>query len=221
MLNKDKRLKKVIKTRAVIICLLSACMLTIILLIFSYSENLTSNKTTKENQNNSITHEKQEIEKLFGLSEQVMRDYNTYITNHNPDFIIKREAFTEILPSLSKQYHFANMEANVSSITEMSEAPFKLKTGKMLQSKIKVNFSALTDNSIYNFIYDLQHKLPGIMVVSELKLSKTKDVSNDTIKQSLTPHTITPFVVGEISLLWVGIEKDKKNEQDTIRNNKK
>lgn len=209
MSSKEQKMKKMLIQRTVGTSVLIILMLGCAFLISNYSDDLNSTKTTRENQNNTLNSEHQEIERSLGMSEHILADYNHYITTHNPEFEIKREALNEILPSLRKEHHFAsNMETTISSITEITDPVFKIKTGTVLQSTVKIVFSALSDSSVYNFIYDLQHKLPGIVMVSGLRLTKNSEISQTAAATALTNHTIPSIVTGEISLVWLGIHRD-------------
>ena len=213
MRNKEKRLKKNLLQKVGLTFLLVVAIGTAVFFLFNYRDGLNSSKTTKQNQNNSIKSQKEEIEKTLGLNETTAKDYAKYMQEHNPDFILKREMLNDILPVLRKQHHFANdMEVVISAANEVTDANFKIKSGKLLQSNVKIKFSALTDNSVYKLIYDLQHKLPGIIMVSSLKLERTADISSNIVSLAVNEHTISPAINGELSLVWIGIKKDTPDE---------
>ncbi len=206
MANKESKLKKTLIKNAIIVAIIMGVFLGAGIGVSFYLDSKQEEQAQKQGENDHINAQYKEIEEELGTQLKVSAYYENYIKDHNSNFLISREAAPDLLSALRKQNHLANnIEANISSIADLNEAAFKLKSGTMVKSDIHIVFGALTDNSVYNFIYDLQHKLPGIVLVYDLKLTRIGELNQNNIISTVTRHSIVPLVSGELSFTWLGI----------------
>lgn len=205
-MSKELLLKKLLIKNAGIVAAVCAGFLTAAIFISNYNDTVQSEQSGKQGQNNSITAEIKDLETSLGIESQVVQYYDNYTKSHNDSFVINREIITNLLSELRKKHHLSNnIEVTVSPVSDVADNNFTLKSGKMIKSTVHITMGALTDNSVYNFIYDLQHKLPGIVLVSELKLTKKEELSRTNVLQAVNQHNIIPMVAGELTFVWVGI----------------
>jgi|GEM_PF-988229 len=216
MSEKQKILKKRLAKVAIIVVALLVGMGIAAFFLSDYSDQLVTQKTNSKTQNDQLVAEKKEIEGSNSLVARVANTYEGYFLHHNKNFIIKREDFYEVVAKLRKTHHLANdIKASVSAITEVKDQSFKLHSGKLVQSDIKIELLAVSDASVYHFIYDLQHKLPGLVLVSSLKIERKDNITKNSVEVALKNHTILPLVTAEIILTWLGIQPDKENKDAT------
>ncbi len=204
--SKDALLKKVLIKNVLTIAAVLAVVLGAAMYLSDYNDTVLAEQAAKQSQNNTTNAEMREIEATLGTQNEVAKYYDEYTKSHNTSFVIDRETIAGLLTSLRKTHHFANnLEVTVSSTTEVPDSGMGMKSGKMVRSNVHIMFNALTDNSVYNFIYDLQHKLPGVVVVSDLRLTKIDELSRTIVTQAVSRHSLTPMVKGELSFMWLGI----------------
>jgi hypothetical protein len=210
-MSKESLLKKALIKSVVTVAVVLTVVLGGGMYLSDYDDTVLAEQATKQSQNNTTSAEVKEIEATLGTQNEVAKYYDEYAKSHNTNFVIDRETIGGVLTSLRKIHHFANnLEVTVSSITDADNG-MGLKSGKMVRSNVRMSFSALTDNSVYNFIYDLQHKLPGVVLISDLKITKTDELSRNIVSQAVSRHTLTPMVKGELTFMWLGIRPAPEN----------
>lgn len=177
----------------------------------NYSEDAQSEQRIKEDEVNAtrakLTQIRQELED--GQAQVIL--YNKYIKHHNEDFSLNRENATKWIVKQRDPLHLVNLSITVPPFTEVAKDMFPLKSGTMIKSDVKVTFSALTDNSVFAFIEKLQKEMPGVVVMQDLKITRTADISSTVILE-LNNHRITPLVTAEISFAWFGLRSDAKDK---------
>jgi len=214
-MSKELQLKKVLIKTGIIVAVVAAAVLGISLFLSGYDEQMLGEQSQKQSKNNAISSEYKEIETNLGIENEVVKYYDSYSKGYNESYVIDRDAITKILTELRKKHHLANnVEVTVSPIIESSDTNFPLKSGKLAKSNVHIVMGALTDNSVYNFIYDLQHSLPGTVVVTELKLAKKEELSRGSVQAAVNQHNIIPLVTGDLSFIWLGINPNTAGGQN-------
>ncbi len=211
-ISKEKLLKKLLVKSAVIVSLALAILISAAFYLSNYNDSMEAEQSLKQGQNNTISSEYREIETNLGLQNEVAKYHDNYVKDHNENFTINRETVTELLSSLRKIHHLSNnIEVTVSPIADVSENTFTIKSGKAVKSTVHITFGALSDNSVYNLIHDLQHKLPGIVMISELKIVKSGELSKNSVLLATNQHTLVPMVTGDLTFTWIGIRSNQEN----------
>lgn len=211
-ISKEAQLKKLFISNMVVITLVVGVMLAGGIYLNNYNDDMLSDQSMKQNHNNMIASQYKEIEATLGIQNEVATFYDNYTKTHNTNFLIDRENMKALLISLRKANHLTNLDVTASSVSDIPDANLALKSGKAEKSTVRIVFGALSDNSVYNFIYDLKHKLPGIVLISELKIMKVSSLSRENAMMAIKQHNIIPIVTGELSFTWVGI-KPNENAQ--------
>ena len=218
--SKESVLKKLLIKNFVVAAGAVALVLGIALYLSDYDDTVQADLAAKQGQNNTASAEYKDIETTLGRQNEVAKYYEQYSKDHNTNFVIDRETIAGFLNSLRKTHHFAdNLEVTVSSVTDIPDGGIGIKSGRLVKSTVHIVFKALTDNAVYNFIYDLQHKLPGAVVVSDLEITKTDDLSPGIVTQAVSHHTLTPMVKGQLSFLWLGVRPTQETPPANGANN--
>jgi hypothetical protein len=205
MATKDVILKKRLIKEGIIAGVILCALGGAAFLASNFDGDAQAAKNAKQAENNSISSDYSSIKQLIGTQFELSEAYETYIKNHNNDFLLNREAVTNMLSNLREKNHLINLEVSIAPVSDMSGETFALKTGIMTKSDISLSFSAMSDNSAYNFIEELERELPGIVFVRDLKITRVAELSRNILLDLSQQHKITPMVTGEVSFLWLGI----------------
>lgn len=214
--SKEAQLRKSLIKKSVSMAVVLIILSGIGFWLSGYNDTAQSDMALKQNQNNMISSQYREIETDLGIENEVARYYDDYVKAHNRNFVIDRDTIATMLAALRKTHHLIDTEVTLSPITEISDNNFILKSGKAVKSTVHVTFAGITDNSVYNFIYDLKHKLPGIVLVSDLKITKNDQLSKEVLLTAMNSHTITPVIKGEMTFTWLGIAPTPENAKDAM-----
>lgn len=215
-ISKETQLKKNLIKQSAIMAVVMIVLGGIGFWLSGYNDTAQSDMSLKQNQNNMISSQYREIETNLGLQNEVAKYHDDYVKTNNENFVINRETIAESLATLRKTHHLIDMELTQSPITEVADNVLTLKSGKAVKSTVHITFGGLTDNSIYNFIFDLKHKLSGIVLVSELKIVKSGELNKAVVVAATEQHTITPIIKGELTFVWLGIAPTPENAKDTM-----
>jgi len=206
MSTKYNKTKKILIKHAIIISVTISILLGINIYISGYSDDLSGELAQKQSANDSIKSQYNNIMTKAGFSDKVVSFYNSYKLNHNAEFSINREDAKKIISELRKKHHLAeSLEMTILPSTEVQGTAFKLDSGVAIKNEVTLKFGAVNDNSVYNFIEELNYTMPGIILVHSLKLKRENDLSSDYVSSSLSSHKISPLINGELSFSWIGI----------------
>jgi len=204
MSGKDVQLRKRLIKNAIIAIGALTILLVGAAVISVHNDDALSEKHVKETDSSAKRSEVDAIKLQLNTKFDVSSFYDAYIKHHNDTFVLNREAATQLLTTLREKHHLVNLEVTIAPITDVPGENFQLKTGVMVKSEVKLIFNGLSDNSVYGFIEAIQGKLPGMVIVNNLKLTRTNSLSRN-ILLDLSQHKITPMISGELSFIWVGI----------------
>lgn len=176
----------------------------------NYADEITEAEQSQKRQNDDLHRNLNDINSKIAVEADNEKYYNAYIKAYTTDFTLDRQMITGLLADLSKKNHFSNnVDVDISPIKPVEN--LTLKSGKALASTVNITFNAFTDNSVFNFIHDLQHELPGIIVVSKLTLKRTGDLSPAVLDTLKNQHAITSLVSGTLVFEWVGTSQKQEN----------
>ena len=167
-----------------------------------YDNTTQAEKQQQESENGVLRSEQSKIQIQLSTGFEVKTYYDTYIKNHSDNFALNRDTATQWLTVLHSQNHLANLGVTISPITDVAGSNFE--TGIMTKSEVNLTFNALTDSSVYGFIEALERQLPGLVIMHDLKLTHTAELSQ-AILIDLSQHKITPMVEGELAFTWLGL----------------
>jgi hypothetical protein len=157
--------------------------------------------------------ERESIEEQLGTGLESNIFYDTYTKNHNADLQLKRDTATQWMSALHESNHLTGLNVSILPITDISLPLAPLKSGTLVKSDIHLTCAGVTDNSIYGFLSDLERKMPGMIAIQDIKLSRTADLSRDVV-MNLGQHHIVPLVTGDISFSWLGIRPSDSSKAD-------
>lgn len=198
----------IIKKHLIKECLLLAAGVTIVgiaaYFLDNYDGQLQSDHVAKENSVNSVRASVESLRSELENGNNQLALFNTYSLHHNSNFTLDREATTKWLVAQRDEFHLASLSISLPPFSDVPQEVVTLNSGHAIKSDVKLSISALTDNDIYAFIAKLQREMPGMVLVQELKITRSQDISAAIITE-LSKHHITPLVAAELSFTWIGI----------------
>lgn len=75
---------------------------------------------------------------------------------------------------------------------------------KLLQSNVEVEMAAINDVKMYNFLYLIANKYPGIVNIKTVEVSKTAEVTANALR-AMNSDNPRPLVEGFVSFDWISV----------------
>lgn len=204
MASKDKALKKQMLKEGILAIVVFIALAGGGMLASNYAEDAQMEKQAKATEGDAMMAERNSIKQELGSGFDVNNFYSLYSKNHSTDFQPKRETATQLMAALHESNYMTNLSVTISPIADAALPDLQLKSGKPVKSDVGLSFGSITDSSVFGFIEALERKMPGVVVVRDLKLNHTANVSRDVL-YALSQHRITPLVTSDLSFIWLGI----------------
>jgi len=217
MMLKQIRLKKKLIKFSIIAGVIVAILGLLAFFVSNYSDDLASEQSNKQAENDSIRAEYNTLTTQYGLTKKNKELYDNYIKSHNPSFVLDREISKTILKKLHDKYNLTSLEIVTSKIDYLTDKAFKTNSGDMIKYEVTLTFAGLSDSSIYELIDSLKQEMPGIVLIHDLKISREGDLSQTYISNSLNSHKLIPLIKGAIGFSWIGINP-QDNKDDAAKN---
>jgi hypothetical protein len=216
-MKKDVALKMRLVRDSVLMAVALTALLGVGGLLSGYAENKQEQKQGLQTTLQTMHAEYDAIKIQLGSGYEVQSFYDVYIQNHNGTFALNRELVSAWLAGMKEKHHMANLEVTLTPLSEVAEDVFKPQTGTLVKSEVRLKFGVVTDADVYALIEDLQRSFPGIVLMSEIKISRAAELSKN-ILVDLSQHRITPLVKGEVAFVWIGIRPklEEKAEASTF-----
>lgn len=215
MATKDNALRKQLIKEGILCTVVLALLTGGGLLLSSYDDDAQTEKQSKESENTGFQAQENSIQQEMASGKEVSAFFHVYTKSHSDDLVPKREAATQWMTALREANHLSNLSFTIPPLSDAKADFIQLKSGSLVKSDVHLEYGATTDNSAYGFIESLQRKLPGLVVVTDLKLTRKGDLSRETLLD-LSQHRITPLVTGELSFQWLGLHPmDEDKVADT------
>lgn len=88
----------------------------------------------------------------------------------------------DVLDKLQAKYKLSSVKTSFSKPDNI-EGDYKTDTVGMVSSTISMNFSAISDEYIYNFILDMTKNFPGFVQIKSISINKPIEVNKETLKR--------------------------------------
>lgn len=106
----------------------------------------------------------------------------------------------EILDKLQKKYLLNSVKTSFSKPDEIGN-DYKTETVAVISSIVTTSFNAISDEYVYNFVYELSKKLPGYVQIKNLTITKPNTVTKETLKKISVGEDVTVVPVN-LDFYW-------------------
>lgn len=139
----------------------------------------------------------------------------------NEDFEIDTDKVRDVLQELVKQHRISLSDKLEYSAEHELKHPelTALTTPVFVRQDAKLRFSAISDLHVYAFIDGLARKLPGVIRITQFKLTRKAPLDTDTIAQLAEGKQVNT-VDAELTFDWFGFKPvPEKQEPAAAENN--
>ena len=113
-----------------------------------------------------------------------------------------------VIDNLEQKYKLAGLKISFSK-------PEDIDTGKnpdmqndlikVSSSSVSIDFSALTDEMVFNFMSDLRDQFPGYIKLESVSVSRTSDIEKAHLKM-ISEGNYPPLVSAKLKFLWMDMK---------------
>lgn len=214
MSNKVTQLKNRIITQAVksgIMILGCAIALSVAYYFYQTSEENRKDLTIRESQL------KQKIIELEANNNSAANTLKTYRELQQQAKIkpldLNRKQISNLIGRLSDAYRINNVNINIGTVREQKTEPFQHNTGTIITTDISIDFDSPSDIHAFAFIEDLIQDFSGYLNMKTLNISRTGEVSEDTLR-SLLKGGRANFIKTSVRFEWLGVRPNLENKED-------
>lgn len=126
---------------------------------------------------------------------------------------LNRKRISNLLSQLSDIYRINNVNININPLKERTGAPFTQESGTIVTTNITLTFDSPSDVHAFAFIEKLTQEFPGYLNMKTLAVSRTGEVSEDTVR-SLLKGGRANFIKNSVNFGWLGLRPNpEKGEQ--------
>lgn len=201
MIKKTQKLR-----RNIIINLLASLILLIILGLFFFYVLRSSSNNLREIQ--VIKMSTMQLKSKTIELEQKIKDAKKYREiwqeiELNKKIIksIKIDEINKILKDTSDKYNISKTDIQVILPSELNEGIFLRKTIKTLHTTGILSFEALDDTKAILFTKEFFEQLPGYVIITSFKMSKSKSYSNQDLV-AISSGASSPALKVDIKFSW-------------------
>ncbi|PIR32632.1 MAG: hypothetical protein COV36_03935 [Alphaproteobacteria bacterium CG11_big_fil_rev_8_21_14_0_20_44_7] len=217
--------------RKLIIKLVKAAIIMLVLLALSgagyyfmadYVEGHEKKVNQLQSEISSLNSEYRNLKERVGSAEEALEFFSKIqLSGAAEEGDYKRDTMREVLAEAKSSLDLTNILFTMGPFVESED--LKKDNAIVISSDVKVQFSALTDVMVFQFIKFLGDKLPGEIYISEFEIDKKAGIS-DNVLLKLSEGELSELVSGEMAFVWKGIrvvevEKETPDNQNNNQNN--
>lgn len=143
-----------------------------------------------------IREDNEELNRLSDKYEKLLR--KGFVNDQNR--VTVRDSFNlmaNVTQLISAQY-------NVSRAEVMEDSDLLASNHRLLVSNAQVELSAIDDVKIYNFVYLIANKYPGLANIKSFRINKKKDITAQALR-GMNSSNPEPIVTGTVNFEWISI----------------
>lgn len=205
--------KRLIKEAIILGVSLVAAIVLGVILMYQNDDTLLE-KQTMDGDVGQARNRLTELRNELNSGQEQVRLFELYTKSHNQNFSLNREEVTKWFAAQREKFHIVNLSITIPPFSETPKDSYPLKSGPLIRTEIRLSFGALTDNSVFAFIEELQRAMPGFAIIQDVRITRTADISSGVLL-ALNKHRITPIVTVEMTVAWLGIREDVKEKGKT------
>lgn len=177
----------------------------LLLLISMHDEYATENLslqtqvTQQANELASINDKYTRIQKHHDIYEEAKRKLQ------NDQLSVSKESVVKLLREYRNQYAIKDVSVNMSPPKQSASPVYTKKTARISYSEVSLGMEALTDEDVYKFIGTIYQEFPGIVKITNIKVTRENKLSKEIALQ-IAKNGRAPLVSAEVKFNWFGIE---------------
>ena len=103
----------------------------------------------------------------------------------------------------------------IGPIEEMTVAPYKRNTSKVIASEVTMKFNALNDEDVYDLVKTLSEDLTGASRLTKFSVKRANRLTDESLL-SITKTGAADLVEAELAFTWLGIAPiETDDDKDT------
>lgn len=113
-----------------------------------------------------------------------------------------------VIDTLEEKYNLSDLKPSFSrpeDIDTSKNPDMQNDLIKISSSSVSLEFAALTDEMVYNFIADLIEQFPGYVKLESVSVSRTSDIEKEHLKM-VSQGDYPPLVSVKIKFLWMDMK---------------
>jgi hypothetical protein len=145
--------------------------------------------------------------KLQGLSEKALefsesaKIWETFPKDQQNLQGLRINSAKDLLDKLQEQYKLSNVKLSFSKPEDVVSDDYKTETVSVVSSEVNIDFSAIDDEYVFNFIGAILKDFPGYVQVNSLSVTRSKDVAKDVLMMIAAGEKAS-LVDVKIAFLW-------------------
>ncbi|MAZ76880.1 MAG: hypothetical protein CMH31_06225 [Micavibrio sp.] len=152
----------------------------------------------------------QKISDLVDNHERFVEQKNRYDFIKNVNFFNdqNRLEVRKLIAEAINSSKVVSAKYNIGALKVERNSSAKEVDHKLLKTDITFDVGAIDDADIYNFILLLNHGFPGVLVIEEVGITRTKELTQPILKQIGTGVPVS-LVEAKIKIVWwTMVQKD-------------
>ncbi len=185
-MNKFVSLKKKLITEGVIAAVVIGIFAGGLFFVMGISADAIKAKSDMESQIRSTESQISTYQAQLSKTDEATNIFAEVLLVREGDqrFSLTRAQLLEELQILVQQYRLTVISSQITPLRQRTEGEFgTLKQMDFQTAEIEMEFDAITDQHVYNFIDELSRRFPGIMTINSLDVSLEREMSNNAYLQ--------------------------------------
>ena len=212
MAYKFRLLRKKVIAESVVLAVICGVLLAVYVFASMQEEQFAAESQILQGDLAALNLQRQNLESQLRRAKKSISIYNEVKKQLDDNqFALNRDKAQMIINQLKDKYMLSSINMKVSPVSDVATDKYKSTTIKLIQSKVTLNFSGISDEYLLSFVNDLMRKLNGYIRVTNLSLSRTGDINKESLTQ-ISQGKLPALVTGELGFNWVGVQPIKPPE---------
>jgi hypothetical protein len=130
-------------------------------------------------------------------------------------FKLDRKAIIPVLDELKEKHRLSRLNVTLSPAVELANPSFRKPTASVLSSNVKLEFSALTDKDLMNFMQDISIQIPqyaGYVKLSKFDMARASTITNNLLV-AISKGNKPEVAKCSLDFYWLGIKNIQKAQR--------
>jgi hypothetical protein len=196
-----KALRKKTITKSAVYAVLLTCAVAIAIYLGSIDTQVSEKYNFLKNDIASLSR------KLDGLSAKALefsesaKIWESFDKDHQNLQGLRINNAKDMLDKLQAEYKLSDVKLTFSKPEDVVSEEYKTETISVVSSEVNIDFSALNDEYVFNFIGAILEQFPGYVQINSLSVTRSKDVTKEVLV-AIASGGKPALVDAKISFSW-------------------